>query len=353
MYNLTRVSPSGDTSVYSGNHPGELHLPAPFREAMREFECQLEESLHEQGDYLSESDKALYRKGKRVRPKLLLLFALLCHPQELSPSLSSKVIGGAVSLEMLHVATLIHDDIIDAAAVRRGHETIYARQGTEMAILIGDLQFVQAIRKFTQLIENAHDLQLVQQVLDTGMELCKGEIDELKVDPGVSDLLALESRYMRTIDRKTARLISVSCRAGAALVNGSRRACWYAGQFGQKIGLAFQIMDDLKDLIQDLETAGKKPGTDLARKRVTLPHIYALPEFGPDHILHRLLTDRGYEPSPKELEEARHAVLHSSGMVQAYSKARELVLDAVELLQLFPPGPYCSEIERMARSILE
>lgn len=325
-----------------------------YAAAMNEFEGELERCLAEQGHYLSEADKMMYRKGKRLRPRLLLLFALLCRNQEYvgSERIPSKIVSAAVSLEMLHVATLIHDDIIDAASYRRSYETINARQGTEMAILIGDMQFVQAIRKFTHMIENEHDLQLVQQVLDTGMELCKGEIDELLVDADIRDPSLQEQRYIRTIDRKTARLISMSCRAGAALADGSKRACWYAGQFGQKLGQAFQIMDDLKDLTQDLHESGKQRGIDLARRRFTLPYIYALEELEEDHIVQRMLLDSSWEPSAAELEEARVAVLQSSGMTKAYSKAHLLLMDALDLLQLFPASPYRSELEWIARRIM-
>src|SRR5947209_2222585 len=146
-------------------------------EDLGRFEQGLETALAAQAEYLTATEYEMYRRGKKLRPLMLLLSSRLIAGAV--RELPQKAINAAVSLEMLHVATLVHDDIVDVAPSRRGLSTVYSERGTEMAVLIGDLQFIQAVRCFAEGINAQEDMHLVRLVLDVGFKICCGELDEI------------------------------------------------------------------------------------------------------------------------------------------------------------------------------
>ena len=173
------------------------------------FEETLLETLKPQAEYLTRTEYETYRRGKRLRPVLLLLSARSVLPAD-TAALPDKLIKAAVSLEKLHVATLIHDDIVDVAPMRRGMQTVFSERGAEMAVLIGDMQFIQAIRCFVDGIDVQKDMELVKMVLNVGFDLCRGELDEILTDPSIG-IEKLINRYFRTVDRKTSTLFALAC----------------------------------------------------------------------------------------------------------------------------------------------
>lgn len=317
-------------------------------EDLERFADMLERALKPQQPYLTETEYHLYRRGKKLRPLMMLLSARMLHGPD-SP-LPQKAIQGAVSLEMLHVATLIHDDIIDDALVRRGLQSVNAARGVEAAILIGDMQFVQAIRGFVEAIDTQEDMGLVKLVLDTAFRICCGELDELETDPALSTV-ELQKRYMETIERKTAVLFGLACESGVTLANGRTGESRRAGFYGRRVGRAFQIMDDLFDFVQDDEASGKTRGMDLSRRRLSLPIIYAMEELGPWHPVSRII--RGADYSQQELEEGVDAVLRTSGFNRAYAEARSQALDALEYLKPFPRNRYRKALEDIALYVVD
>lgn len=318
-----------------------------IRTDLDRFQEVLTRALEPQREYLTETEYALYRRGKKLRPLMLLLAARLNAGQ--LPELPLKVIKASVSLEMLHVATLIHDDIVDVAPTRRGMVSVYADRGTEMAVLIGDMQFLQAIRCFAEDVETADDLRLVRLVLDVGFKICCGELDEIMTDP-TWDLRRLEGRYFRTVDRKTAMLFGLACESGAALMGAGKTETFYMSRFGRRFGAAFQIMDDIFDLVKPADVSGKAQGIDIAMGRLSLPIIYAMERLPADHPLFRIL--RREEHSEAAVGEAIEAVAQSDGMVRAYSKARELMMDGQEFLLKFPPGAYREALMEISEFVI-
>lgn len=312
------------------------------------FEEALAEALKPQAEYLTEAEYETYRRGKKLRPLILLLSARL-HSKCAEEPLPNKVIQAAVSLEMLHVATLIHDDIVDIAPLRRGLKTVYAERGTEMAVLIGDLQFIQAIRCFAAGIDAQEDMHLVRMVLDVGFKICCGELDEIMTDPSW-DLETLEKRYLRTVDRKTAALFALACESGATLMGAGKRAAFYLSRFGRQFGVAFQIMDDIFDLMRPEDLSGKVRGIDIAQGRLTLPAIYALGELTEDHVLRRILRREPHTPA--ELHHAVEAVIESGGLLKAYSRARKIALEAADFLTEFPASPHRDALTEIAQYIV-
>jgi heptaprenyl diphosphate synthase len=318
-----------------------------LEEDMARFRAMIDVALAPQAEYLTETERDLYRRGKKVRPMLLLLCARMVCGLESAPE---KVIKGAVSLEMLHVATLIHDDVVDHAKTRRGMATVNAARGMETAVIIGDMQFVQAIRGFVDAIDSDKDMGLVKLVLDTAFRICCGELDELHADPSQPPE-QLREMYMRTADRKTAVLFGLACEAGITLAGGRTTAARRAGFYGRRVGLAFQIIDDLFDLAMDSATAGKPQAADLAMRRLSLPIIFAMEELGPDHLVSRVM--RGGEFSDADLLSAAAAVRRSNGFARAYAEARGLIADALSYLPPFPPNRFRAALEKMAHFIVD
>jgi heptaprenyl diphosphate synthase len=321
---------------------------ALLAEDVQRFTETLALSLEPQRAYLTETDYAIYQRGKKLRPLLLLLSARMIHGPD--TPLPEKAIQGAVSLEMLHVATLIHDDIVDDALVRRGMRSVNAARGTETALIVGDLQFVQAIRGFIDALQTQEDMGLVKLVLDTAFRICCGELDELQTD-ATQDSAELQQRYLETIDRKTAVMFGLACESGVSLVAGRTSAARRAGFYGRRVGRAFQMMDDLFDFVYDDKATGKTRGMDLSRRRVSLPIIYAMEELGPTHLVSRIM--HGAEYTSEELHSGVEAVKRTAGFARAYAEARTQALDALQYLMLFPKNRYRRAMEDIAHHVVD
>jgi geranylgeranyl pyrophosphate synthase len=199
--------------------------------------------------------------GKRLRPLLVLVVAG-------EGALAAAVVRGAVAVELVHSATLVHDDVLDAAALRRGRPTVVATAGREIATATGDLLFSRA---FSELAANGRPEE-VRVLSDASSALAEGELLQRAdaFDPGV----ALD-RYLRRCERKTASLFEASCRLGALEAPGGDDDQEALGAFGRRIGLAFQLLDDVLDVSGPAERTGKTRGADLLDGTVTLPLILA------------------------------------------------------------------------------
>ncbi len=311
------------------------------------FEVELAAALAPQHDYLSETEYELYRRGKKLRPLMLLLSARLCAGAE--AELPRKAIRAAVSLEMLHVATLIHDDVVDLAPMRRGLRTVFAERGTAMAVLIGDMQFIQAVRCFADAVETDKDMRLVRLVLEVGFKICCGELDEIQTDP-TSSPGVLRQRYYMVVDRKTAALFGLACEAGAKLAGARTRLAFFLSRFGRRFGRAFQIMDDVFDLVRPEAVSGKATGTDLAQRRFSLPIVYALEELPADSPAARIM--RGEAHSERDLRQGLRDVAASNGILRAYAEARAMMLEGLQALEIFPDGPYRQALAAIAHYVV-
>jgi heptaprenyl diphosphate synthase len=324
-------------------NPVEKILNELLSEDMVQFMETLEVALRPQMNYLTETELSIYRRGKKIRPIMLMLSARLITGKG---PLSHKVIKAATSLEMLHVATLIHDDIIDNALLRRGLQSVNATRGVNTAILVGDMQFVQAIRCFIDAIESESEMGHVKLVLDTAFRICAGELDELNTNPNWETAI-LREKYFEVIERKTAIMFGLACETGTALMEGRTSEARRIGFYGRRVGRAFQIMDDLFDCLQNESDSGKIRGTDLAQKRLSLPIIYAMEELGDGHLLSKMI--RGNVPVTREiLAEAQEAMNNTHAFERAYADARHEALDALEYLKPFKRNRYYDALEQIA-----
>ena len=317
-------------------------------EDMERFEQELNSALAPQKNYLTVIERELYARGKKIRPMMMFLSARMIHGQR---SLPIKVIKGAVSLEMLHVATLIHDDIIDDALMRRGLPSVNAMRGSKKALLVGDMHFVQAIRGFVDAIDTQSDMALVKLVLDTAFEICCGELDELDVSFS-DDEEEMRTKYLTTIERKTAVLFGLACEAGISLVKSRTHEARRGGFYGRRFGRAFQIMDDLFDIIQPKTSAGKIPGIDLMQSRWSLPLIYATKEFGPHHLISRAMSTTK-TLSATEISRCLADLRSSKAFDRAYAEAREAALESLFYLRPFPLSIYRDALEELVMYVVD
>ena len=309
---------------------------------MAGFEAALALALKPQAKYLTDTELQLYGRGKKIRPMMLLLSSRLFLGEK---ELSHKIAKACASLEMLHVATLIHDDIIDEALLRRGLMSVNAKRGTNIAILVGDMQFVQAIRTFVDAIDTQSEMGLVKVVLDTAFNICAGELDELETDPNWS-YVALRQRYFDVIERKTAIMFGLACETGMSLAKAGKSETRRIGFYGRRVGRAFQIMDDLFDFLQDEKDSGKQVGVDLIKRRATLPIIYAMEELGQQHSVCKIM--RGEMPIPDNLSNEIDDIMSTQAMERSYADARKEALDALEYLKLFNKSVYRVALEEIA-----
>lgn len=267
-------------------------------------------------------------RGKRLRPALLLLAAKASG--EIRPA---HAILAAV-VEMIHTATLVHDDVLDEADIRRHSATINAEWGNKVAILFGDTLFTHAFH-----LSSTVDVRACRLIGEATNRVCAGELRQV-CHQGRIDLS--EEEYFAVIDGKTAALTEVSTRLGAIYAGAEEHAESLA-TYGAQLGLAFQIADDLLDLVGDEQTAGKTLGTDLKQRKMTLPLILALVRL-PKPEGERLRS--ALEKETPDLTQLVSEALTKTGAIEA---ARTRAFDHAEAaraaLERLPESP--------ARSILE
>ena len=217
--------------------------------------------------------------GKRIRPALALLGASLAHETRKGARSKTRhptqAIRLAVAVEMIHTATLLHDDVIDGASLRRGLSTLNAKWGDTLSVLSGDYLYAKAFCMLSQL-EHPEVLNLMS---DTARTVCEGEVAQIQHQ---YDLTLNRTSYLKIIEWKTASLMGSAAQAGALLGGATSAQAARLGQFGTCFGLAFQILDDTQDLMGEEEAMGKSLGTDLALGQMTLPLLHLRDMADPD-----------------------------------------------------------------------
>ena len=278
---------------------------------------------------------ALTSGGKRLRPLLLVLCAKIGEPDR------GDLPRAATAIEVLHTATLIHDDIVDKAESRRGMPTTVARYGREVAIATGDYLFAEA---FSELAEIGNP-RLVRAFSEASEGLAAGELEQYRANGATVEVEA----YLEHIRKKTAGLFKAACVAGGTLGRLSLRQIDSLATYGQALGIAFQMSDDIMDLVGKPGLMGKGIGTDLTEGTVTLPVIFALKE-GDAATIRRVLAAQS--PSPELLEAGIEAVLATDAVAKTEAWARGEVDAALEGLDLLPDCPEREFLEVIASAVV-
>jgi geranylgeranyl pyrophosphate synthase len=279
--------------------------------------------------------EALTSGGKRLRPLLLVLCA------GMGESDRRDLLGAATAIEVLHTATLIHDDIVDRAESRRGVPTAVAAYGREVAAATGDYLFAEAFSELARI----GDARLIRSFAEASVGLATGELEQYRANGATVEVEA----YLEHIRKKTAGLFQAACVAGGTLGGLSLVQIDALATYGQALGIAFQMSDDIMDLVGKPGLMGKGIGTDLIEGTVTLPVILALRE-GDAQTIRRVLADP--DPSPELLEAGVEAVLATDAVARTEAWARGEIDGAIEDLDLLPDSPEREFLESVASEVV-
>ena len=263
----------------------------------------------------------LAMRGKMFRPTLLLLAS------EVDGAPEERAVTIAASLELIHLATLVHDDAVDHSALRRGMPTVNAMFSHQISVIMGDFLYSTAL---THLVALA-DVEALRALTRASTEMTLGEMRQL----AVTDPLAFsEKEYYALIRSKTASLIRTACELGALC--GARRHCDALSAFGENLGMAFQITDDLLDYREVKETTGKPSGLDLKEHKVTLPLIHALRRMSPASRSEVERMFAGGEPTDRDIASVVKIVSDSGGFEYARARGEEFAERAHDALRDLP-----------------
>jgi octaprenyl-diphosphate synthase len=313
---------------------------ATIEKDLKYVERQFREDLNSDADLIRKvGEYILSSGGKRIRPALLLLSARLCGYQ------GNRHISLASVIEFIHTATLLHDDVVDNASLRRGIASANTLWGNQASVLVGDFLFSKS---FSILVKDG-DLDILRIISDATTTIAEGEVLQLAC---INDTGITEERYIDVVRNKTAILLATACQAGAILgkVDGCLESALH--DFGMDLGIAFQLIDDTLDYVSSQEQFGKSIGHDLEEGKITLPLIHTLKRCSPeerviivDVIMSDVLDDKGFEA-------VASLVGAHGGIEYAVDVARGYVRRGKARLNIFPDSSGKSAMLKLADYII-
>jgi octaprenyl-diphosphate synthase len=313
-------------------------LLAPIARDLEEVESVLARTLETSRPGVGRLIEHLgHYRGKRLRPALLLLTAQACG--RVMPA--HHTLGAVV--EMIHTATLVHDDVLDSAAVRRHVSTVNALWGNQTSILLGDYLFTHAFH----LTSTLGEASLCRLIGEATNRVCEGELHQICQR---GNLELTEQEYFDIIDGKTAALTACSCRLGALASGGSAEAVECLTTYGRRLGIAFQIADDLLDLVGEERTTGKSLGTDLEQQKLTLPLVHLL-ETASSELATRVRQILGHSSNHKR-ETLRPILVETGALAYAQRRAEQIAAEARAELACLPPSPCHTILEILTERVV-
>ncbi|MCF8563734.1 polyprenyl synthetase family protein [Alicyclobacillus tolerans] len=312
------------------------NIYAMYEPDLSQVEEILRESVQSRNPLLTEAAVQLLEAGgKRIRP----LFALI--GSRFGTAQSDLIYVLASALELVHMATLVHDDVIDDAPTRRGKPTIRAWMGNHPAMYTGDFLFARAI----DLLSHIDDPAIHSEMSMAMVRMCEGEIEQIR---DFYDLNQPLRNYLRRVERKTALLISVSCSLGAKVAGSPESTVKTLRQFGYYTGMAFQITDDILDYVGDEKTVGKPVGGDLRQGNLSLPALYAAASSPHAQALRQLIHE-GMDRDA--VEQAILLVRDSDALTFAKDIAERYMLKAMQALSRLEPSPVRDNLAGVAEFV--
>ena len=310
-------------------------IQAPIDAEMNAFEQKFRQSMKSNVMLLDQiMNYIVRRKGKQIRPMFVFLTAGVCG------SIGEPTYRGAALIELLHTATLVHDDVVDDSNYRRGFFSINALWKNKIAVLVGDYLLSRGLL----LSINNQDFELLKIVSNAVREMSEGELLQIEK---ARRLDITEEIYFEIIRQKTASLISSCCAVGAASVNAPPDMIEKMKQFGEKVGLAFQIKDDLFDFGE--AEIGKPLGIDIKEKKMTLPLIYALKKASWLDKRHIINIVKNQSDKPQKVNEVIAFVRNSGGIAYATQAMQKLVEEAESILNTFPESAYRTSLSGLVQ----
>ena len=288
----------------------------PIEQELNDFNLLFNDSLsHNDGLLEAALSHIRQRGGKRMRPMLVLLMA------QNFGRVTNVTQNAAVGLELLHTASLVHDDVVDESAERRGQASVNANYNNKVAVLVGDYVLSTALLRVS-ITENQRIVQILSEL---GRTLAAGEILQLS---NVQNQLISEDVYYQIINSKTAALFEACAKIGALSASASEQAVLDAAKFGQYIGMIFQIRDDIFDYF-DSAQIGKPTGNDMAEGKLTLPVIYALNSTNDDSMMNLARKVKAGTVSPDEISCLVEFTKRNGGIEYAERKMEEIAKEAL------------------------
>lgn len=280
------------------------------------------------------------RKGKQMRPMFVFLVAKMLNNGEIS----ERTYRGASVIELIHTATLVHDDVVDDSNRRRGFFSINALWKNKIAVLVGDY----LLSKGMLLCIDNNDFDLLKIISVAVREMAEGEL--LQIDKA-RKLDITEAVYYDIIRQKTATLIAACCSLGAASVKPNTEQVETMRRFGELIGIAFQIKDDLFDYGE--EKIGKPTGIDIKEQKMTLPLIHVLNNCSRKDHDWLINSIKNYNKDKKRVKEVIQFVKVNGGLEYAIHKMKEFQQEALKLLEQYPDSEYKSSLELMVNYVID
>ena len=310
---------------------------------LEEVENVLEDHIQSTVPLVYEISKYLLGSGgKRLRPSILLLSCGACGLKN-----GTNRIHAAAALELVHTATLLHDDVVDEAEVRRGNPSSNVVWGNKPTVLVGDFMLAQAL----SLIHSCGNLKLIKALTDASSELAEGQVLEVMSGKNMADIS--EEICFSIIERKTAALIKSCGKIGALLAESNNGNINALEQYGLNIGIAFQLVDDALDYSSTEQEFGKQVGQDLLEQKMTLPLFYALektPRKLRNDIVDLLEKD---DIDDSEIDKIREIVNNFEGVEATKLVAKDFITKAKEALQAIPTNGYKNSLSLLADFIVE
>ncbi len=305
----------------------------PVKADLVAVEAKMRATMNGQHEALTGATEHLLASGgKRVRPAMALLSARLFDAEP------ARAVSIAAAIEMLHTATLVHDDLIDGSLLRRGMPTLNAQWSPAATVLTGDFLFARA----AELASQADSVRVMSAFAQTLQIIVNGEINQLFIGRG----RASRDDYFPRIYAKTASLFAVAAESGALLGHADEATVTAMHAFGKEVGMAFQIVDDILDFTSDENKLGKPVGSDLRQGLFTLPALAYIDQRPDDPDIHALLNGRAGDP--EVVGRVVQAVKASGAIDLAISEARAYLTRAHATLATMPDNPYRRALAELA-----
>lgn len=315
-------------------------IEEPVAEEFKRFNDDFADSLRSETHRLQSAiDQILNSTGKHIRPLLVLLSAKACG------QVTDHTINSAVLLELLHTATLIHDDVIDETKQRRGIPSLNAIFDNRISVLVGDYVLSTALTRSIQ----TGSLQIIGIVSNLGRDLSEGEIKQMET---AEESILDEACYMQVIRKKTAMLLSACAQIGAISAGASPELVARCAEFGEYLGYSFQIKDDIFDYFKEANI-GKPTGNDIREGKITLPLLHALKKGRREDTSHYLHIIQHKEFNTENMDALIEFAKANGGIEYAEMRMKEYHAKAVEVLQSLPESEARASLLLLADYITE
>ncbi len=308
-------------------------IQAPVKQEMNEFEFKFRQSMKSKVMLLDKiMNYIIKRKGKQMRPLFVFLTAAI------TGNINESTYRGAALIELLHTASLVHDDVVDNAHYRRGFFSINALWKNKIAVLVGDF----LLSKGLLLSLKNDDFELLRIVSNAVQQMSEGELLQMEK---ARKLDITENLYYEVIKQKTASLITSCCQVGASSGGATKEDISKMGIFGTKVGMAFQIKDDLFDY--ENVSIGKPTGIDIRERKMTLPLIYALEQSSSSEVSIVKGMIKNSEKKSANVKKIIDFVVEKGGIDYATQRMNNFLSEAITILKTYPDSTYRNSLEQL------